>query len=157
MNIKLDVLLVQIVHVLILFWVFKKLIWNSLTDALQNRKSLMSKLLDADKVYEQALTDAQQKADEIIQDWMQHRNKLIEEGKLLAEQKAEEVIEKARHDADSLIAKIKADEDQMRRDLEENFAMWVRRTTEVVVKKLLKEDTALKNEYMDQLIKEVIK
>lgn len=76
---------------------------------------------------------------------------------MLAEQKADAIVEKAQQEAKDLVAKIKADESKMKQELEENFATGVKRTTEIVVKKLLKGDHQLQQEYMDQLVKEATK
>jgi len=68
MTIKLDVLIIQLIHVAILFRLFKKIIGDSLTQAIIKRKSLMAKLEDADKTYAEIIAEANEKSDALVQE-----------------------------------------------------------------------------------------
>lgn len=68
MTIKLDVLLVQIIHVLVLFWMFRKIIGDSLTTALIERKQTISKLANADAAYAEKIAQAKEEADAMIKE-----------------------------------------------------------------------------------------
>lgn len=68
MTIKLDVLLVQLIHIALLFWIFKKVIGDSLINALLERKTQIAKLEDADAEYKRILAEAQANADVSIKE-----------------------------------------------------------------------------------------
>ena len=87
MTIKLDVLLVQLIHIVLLFWIFKKLIWNTLTNALLERKSKIEKLDNADAEYAKILAEAKVQSEATIKEGLTRKEEIIAEATLVAKKK----------------------------------------------------------------------
>lgn len=154
MTLKLDVLLVQIVHVALLFWVFKKIIGDSLTTAILARQEKQAKLDNAEAEAQKAIAEAKAKADVLVQEWLKHKESLIEEAKLTAQRKADEIVSSAEKQAWAITTTATQQAENMKVELQNSWIDGVKQTAEVVVKKLFKKDITLNKEYMDMLVKE---
>jgi F0F1-type ATP synthase membrane subunit b/b' len=154
MTIKLDVLLVQILHIAILFRVFKKLVGDSLTNALLARRQQAEKLANADAEYAKSIAEAKAKADILVQEGLKHKESIIEEAKMTAQRKADEIVSSAEKQAGSITATATQQAESMKVELQNSWIDGVKQTAEVVVKKLFKKDVTLNKEYLDMLVKE---
>lgn len=156
MTIKLDVLLVQIIHILILFWIFKKLIWNTLTNALLERKSKIQKLDNAEAEYAKIVAEAKSKSEETIKEWLLRKEEIINEATLVAQKKAADVLVQANKNAERIINDAQWKAFSLEKELKDGFVEWVKATTKLVVNKLVKEDVAVQNAYIDSLVNEFV-
>lgn len=154
MTIKLDVLIIQILHIVILFWIFNKLIGTSLIDALLARRQQAEKLANADAEYAKSLAEAKAKADVLVQEGLKHKESIIEEAKLTAQRKADEIVTSAEKQAWSITATATQQAESMKVELQNSWIDGVKQTAEIVVKKLFKKDVSLNKEYLDLLVKE---
>lgn len=155
MQVKLDVLLIQIVNILILLWVFKKIIGDSLTKEIIARKKLMKKLENTDAEYQRVMAEAAKKAEEEINQGMKKKQEIIAEGTLFAEQKKQAIIEDAYKDAEVIKMNAKDETKKLETELKDNREKGVKKTTEIVVKKLLNKDVSLKEEYINAIMKDI--
>lgn len=156
MTIKLDVLLVQIIHILILFWIFKKLIWNALTQALLERKSKIQKLDHAEEEYAKIVAEAKFKSEETIKEWLHRKEEIIHEATLVAQKKADDILANAEKNVERMVSDAQAKAMSLEKELKDGFVQWVKATTKLVVNKLVKEDVAVQNAYIDSLVNEFV-
>lgn len=151
MNIKLDVLVVQLIHIWILFWVFKKLIGNSLIDAISERKAKLAKLDQAEAAYAELIAKAQSERDELVAAGTASKKQLIDEAKSLAEAKKTEILDAAQAQA----AHIKAQADQAREaekwELYAQFESMVKKTASAALKKLIPSKADTYASYLDEI------
>lgn len=156
MTIKLDVLLVQLFHVVLLFWVFRKLIWNSLSTALLARKAQIAKLDNADAEYKRILAEAQTTAEETVKAWLQKKDAIIAEATLVAKRREEEIVSAAQKQAMMIQDEATQKAANLEKELKDGFVDGVKQTTKLVVNKLINDDAALQNSYIDALVGEFV-
>jgi F-type H+-transporting ATPase subunit b len=154
MTIKLDVLLVQLLHIAILFWIFKKYISVPLTELLLERRNNLDKIANADADYAKSLAEAKAKADVIVQEGLKHKQSIIEEATLTAQKKADELLASANKQAGNITESASKQAETMKVELQNSWMDGVKQTAEVVVKRLFNKDVALNKEYLDMLVKE---
>ena len=156
LSIKVDVLIVQIINVLILFFMFKKLFGKTLVDEIKKRKSLTKKLQSADIEYEALIAKAHTEKEAIIADALTHKQHLIQEAVLLAEEAKKQAIAKADAQAAEIIEKAQRDTSAAKQELLSHYEAWVKQTTMQVVEKIFHDNTQLQEKYIDLLVKETI-
>lgn len=156
MTIKLDVLLVQIIHILLLFWIFRKLIWDSLSTALLERRSKVEKLQNADAEYARILAEAQESADAAIKAWVQRKEEIVAEAALLAKKRADEIVALAEKQSERIQSEATQKAANLEKELKDGFVDGVRNTTKLIVTKLVNDDVTLQNTYIDGLVQEFV-
>lgn len=154
MTLKLDVLIVQIIHIAILFWIFKKIIGDSLANALTERKDLMKKLEHAEDVFKQRIKDADEEAERIIQESLDKRVSIIAEAGAVANKRQQEILDEASRKAESVLHDAEKRAKALSDDLEKNFADGVKKTAVAVVKKLVHGNKELESAYLDSVVSE---
>lgn len=155
LTIKLDVLLVQIINIWILFFLFRKFAGDALAHEIQRKKTLMQKLADADKEYQMIIKKAHEEKDAILMDALTTKQKLVQEWTLLGEKKTEELLSKAQQEAQNIIKNAQSESEKLQSDLMNNRTDGVKRTTEIVVKKLLGSDQKLQDTYIEKIINDI--
>lgn len=154
MTLKLDVLIVQIIHIAILFWIFKKIIGDSLANALTERKDLMKKLEHAEDVFKQRIKDAEEEAEKIIQEGLNKKVSIIAEAGAVATKRQQEILDEASRKAESVLHDAEKRAQALSDDLEKNFTDGLKKTAVSVVKKLIWGNKELENAYLDSVVKE---
>lgn len=154
MTIKLDVLLVQILHVIILLWIFRKIIGTSLTEALLDRKKKIHKLQHADEVYQEMITKAQEEANEIVKEGVQRKEALIAEGSQLAQKKYDQILADAEHKAQRMVEEAMLKAESLQRELKDSYVEGVKKTAQLVVNKIFQDDVSLQDTYLQKLVEE---
>lgn len=157
MNIDIGSLVAQILNFLILFFLFRAFLTKPIIKVIEDRRKLITKLENADNAYEEKIQLAKIQAREIIQQWIEKKEEMIAEAWILASKRKEEVIESAHKDAQILINEAKEKTDFLEKELAESFIESVKRTTVLVLKKLIHKDPKIKHEYMEEVIKELKK
>jgi len=156
MEISTWAVIAQIINFLILFFLFKKFLTKPITTIIQDRRDLIKKLENADKVYEEKLEAARLESKEIVKEWMNRKEKLIVEAWVLADKKRDEILADAKVQSDKVITSAENRAKILETELEKNFVDWVKRTSLLVVKKLIQKDKDIKKDYLDEAVKEVI-
>lgn len=156
MDISIWAVFAQIINFLILFFLFKKFLTKPISNIILERRELVKKLENADKAYEEKLEIAKLEAREIVQDWFDRKDKILSEAGMLADKKKEEIIAEAKIQSDKILDSAKYKAETLESELAQNFASWVKRTSLLVVKKLINKDKTIKQEYLDEAIKEAL-
>ena len=154
MTIKLDVLLVQIIHVLVLFWMFRKIIGDSLTTALLERKATISKLANADAAYAEKIAQAKEETDAMIKEWLARKDTLIAEWTQLAQKKYDSIVADGEQKATRFLEDAQQKAGRLEKELQDGFLDGVKHTTQLVVNKLFAKDVSLQESYVETLVKE---
>ena len=156
LSIKLDVLIVQIINVLILLYMFKKLFWKALVEEIQQRKALTKKLQNADAEYDALITKANAEKEEIIATAMAHKQHVMQEAMLVAEETKKNAIAKAEMQAQEIIEKAQKDTNTAREELLDHYESWIKQTAMQVVQKIFHNNTDVQEKYIDILVKEIV-
>lgn len=157
MDISIWAVFAQIINFLILFFLFKKFLTKPISKVILERRELIAKLENADKAYEEKLEIAKLEARDIVQDGVERKDKLLSEAGMLADKRKDEILAEAKVQSEKLLDSAKSKATTLESELAQNFTAWVKRTSLLVIKKLLNKDKDIKKEYLDEAIKEAIK
>ncbi len=156
MDISIWAVFAQIINFWILFFIFKKFLTKPITKTIMERRALIKKLENADKAYDEKLEIAKIEAREIVQEGMDRQEKLLTEAGILADKKKEDIISDAKVQSDKILSNAESKAKSLESELEQSFIAWIKKTSLLVIKKLIKKDNTLKQEYLDEAIKEAI-
>ncbi len=157
LSIKLDVLVVQIINVLILFFIFRKLFGKTLVEEIQKRKDLTKKLQTAETEYDALIAKAYQEKEGILSEALSHKQHLIQEALSLAEDVKKQTIAKAETQAQDIIAKAQRETVAAKQELMAQYESGVKKTASLVVEKIFHTNTAVQESYIDMITKEALK
>ena len=157
MEVSISAVIAQIINFWIMFWLFNRFAAKPLAQAIEDRKKLLAKLENADKAYDEKLEIAKLEAKEIVQEWMERKDKLIAEVWILADQKRDTILASAKVQATKILDTAEPKTKVLEAEIERSFIDWVKRTSLLVIKKLIKKDTSIQKDYLDEALKEVIK
>jgi hypothetical protein len=99
---------------------------------------------------------AKLEARDIVQDWIDRKDRLISEAWILWDQKKESILADAKIQANNLLDDAEEKSKLLQAEIEKSFSDWVKRTSLLVIKKLIKKDMNIQKEYLDEAIKEVV-
>lgn len=156
MEISIWAVFAQIINFLILFFLFRKFLTKPITNIIHERRELIKKLENADKAYEEKLEIAKFEAKDIVQEGMDRKEKILLEAGLLADKKKEEIMSDAKVQSDKIIQTAEMKSKILESELEKSFVDWIKKTSLLVVKKLINKDKDIKKDYLDEAIKEVM-
>ena len=115
---------------------------------------MVTKLENADQEYDKMLSQAHEKAEHVIHEAINKKNDIMAQAGAVAENKQKEIIENAHSKANMIIKTAEEKSRLLEQEFEYNFERGVKQTTEIVVRKLLNQDTQLQQEYINSLVKE---
>lgn len=156
MDISIWAVFAQIINFWILFFLFRKFLTKPISKVILERRALIKKLENADNAYDEKLEIAKIEARDIVQEGMERKERILTEAGLLADKRKEEIIAEAKIQSDKILNDAESKSKSLEAELEQNFVDWIKKTSLLVVKKLIKKDSSLKKEYLDEAIKEAI-
>lgn len=154
MTIKLDVLLIQLINIGILFFVFRKFIGSALTNEIVRRKEALRKLSHAEETYQEMIAKAQEEVNGLIKEGVVRKEALIAEWTLLAQKSHDQIMKDADHKANRIVEAATLKADSLERELKDSYVDGVKKTAQLVVNKLFKNDVSLQDKYMEELVEE---
>lgn len=149
--------LVQIVNLAIFFFAFKYFLWDTITAALEERQRLMKKLKNAEHEYNKIIEDAHKEWEVILSATLEKQKHLVKEHDLLLLKSKKDILDAANKKAEDISKNAELQGQKIKKELEDNREESVKHASKIVVKKLITENTELKNEYLTSLIKEIKK
>lgn len=154
LSIKIDVLVIQIINVLLLLYIFKKLFWSTLTQEVAKRRELTRKLQAAEVEYNSVIAQANHEKEVILAQAIEHKKHLLAEAELAARKNTEIILAQAWQQASVILQNAENQAVGMRRDLENSRADSVKHTAWLLLKKIFKKDVSIKQEYLDMILQE---
>jgi regulator of protease activity HflC (stomatin/prohibitin superfamily) len=154
MEFNLSVFIAQCINFAVIFFLFKWLLWDTLTKGLLARKEQLKKLLLSQHIVQEATAEAEKEKERIIQEGIAYKHKLLEEAKAQAANLETELVQAAKYKASQYLEDAKKKAADLDRELKEWFVDWVKATTKLVVNKLFEKDVNLKDEYVQELVNE---
>lgn len=154
MNLKLDVLIIQLANIFIVFWLFRKFIGSVLTAEIVRRKEAVKKLEHAEHTYREIVTEAEQKAHALFVAWVEQKELIIAEAKQVAQRRADEIVQAWHKKVEQMLRDATMHTAQLERELKEGFVDGVKTTTQLVVNKLFENDLRLEEKYVERLVAE---
>ena len=155
MDIHWDLVIAGIVNFLVLVFLFRKLLGDKIVQEVEKRRTMLEKLKKADDEYKKMIEFARKESDLILEKAEKKKKDLIHEAHLIAEEEKSKIIKEAQHKAELMLTDAKQDTDKLERELKENWVTSVKETSKKVVKRLLKHDKVLEDEYFGVLVEDL--
>lgn len=155
MEISISAVIAQIINFGLVFFLFKKFLSTPIIKAIEERRELIKKLENADKAYAEKISSAEKEAEVILQEGLAKKDSLVMEAGLMATKKKEEILKDAAQKAEKIVTEAQKDTQALQSHLESNFESGVKKTSLLVLQKLLKKDSFIQSEYLDTIVKEV--
>jgi len=156
MDISLTALLAQVINFGILFFLFRKFLTKPIVKAIEERRKLIKKIENADKAYDDKIVEAKEEVDALIKEWLTKKEQIIADAGMIANKRREEILDEAKWKASSLIEAAKENSQHLEDELKNNFEKGVKRTSLLVVNKLFNNKKDLKEDYLSEVVKEII-
>lgn len=144
-----------IVNFLVLVFLFRKLLGDKIVQEVEKRRTMLEKLKKADDEYKKMIEFARKESDLILEKAEKTKKDMIHEAHLVAEEEKSRIIKEAHHKADLIVNEAKQDTDKLERELKESRVASVKETSKKVVKRLLKHDKVLEDEYFGVLVEDL--
>ena len=155
MDIHWDLVIAGIVNFLVLVFLFRKLLGDKIVQEVEKRRTMLEKLKKADDEYKKMIEFARKESDLILEKAEKTKKDMIHEAHLVAEEEKSRIIKEAHHKADLIVSEAKQDTDKLERELKESRVASVKETSKKVVKRLLKHDKVLEDEYFGVLVEDL--
>lgn len=144
-----------IINFLVLVFLFRKLLGDKIVQEVEKRRTMLEKLKKADDEYKKMIEFARKESDLILEKAEKTKKDMIHEAHLVAEEEKSRIIKEAHHKADLIVNEAKQDTDKLERELKESWVASVKETSKKVVKRLLKHDKVLEDEYFGVLVEDL--
>lgn len=154
MDFSLSVFIAQLINFLILFFGFKRLLWDKYSDLITYRKWLDKKYADVESDIAQMMATAESQKQWLINEWVAHKNKLVTEAEAVAKKREETILDAANKKASQIEDAASHQAQQMKASIESEFEKTVKDATKIVVTKLVEKTPEIKDEYINTLVKE---
>lgn len=116
----------------------------------------LKKADNAAYVFDEMVQKAEEEKHKILAEVAHHKESLIQEAVQVAHKKQESILEDAAKKAKIIVDEATQKIDSLEKQLKDGFIEWVKATTKLVVNKLVKEDVAVQNTYIDSLVNEFV-
>ncbi|MBQ9554323.1 hypothetical protein IJU97_05260 [bacterium] len=113
----------------------------------EERKTMLAKLKKADDEYKRMIEFARKESDLIISKAEKKKNDLIHEAHLVAEEEKSKIIKNGQYKVELMIADARLENEKLEKQLKEERVDSVKQTSKTVVKRLLKQEKELSDEY----------
>lgn len=144
-----------IINFLVLVFLFRKLLGDKIVQEVEKRRTMLEKLKKADDEYKKMIEFARKESNLILEKAEKTKKDMIHEAHLVAEEEKSRIIKEAHHKADLIVYEAKQDTDKLERELKESWVASVKETSKKVVKRLLKHDKVLEDEYFGVLVEDL--
>ena len=154
MDIHVDLVIAWIINFLVLVLLFRKILWDKIVQQVEERKAMLKKLKKADDEYKKMIEFARKESDLIISRAEKRKDALIHEGHLIAEDK-KKIIKEWQYKVELMKADARRENEKLERQLKEEWVDSVKQTSKKVVKRLLKQDKELADDYFWVLVEDL--
>jgi len=155
MDIHVDLIIAWIINFLILVFLFKKLLWDKIVQQVEERKAMLEKLKKADDEYKKMIEFARKESDSIISKAEKKKNDIIHEWHLVAEEEKAKILKDAEYKAELICQDAQRENEKLENQLKEEWVSSVKTTSKMVVKKLLKQEKELSDDYFGVLVEDL--
>lgn len=147
----------QILNFLVLFWIFKRFLGDSISTSIEERRTLVKKLKHADIQYQEILDKAKIESDKIISHAKKRSDAILFEGESLAKERSKVILEEWENKAKAILLQAQKEAKKLEENLANNWSSSLKSTSKLLVKKILWSDEKLQEKYLDNLIDDLKK
>lgn len=140
---------------MVIVFLFRKLLGDRIVQVVEERKKMIEKLKKADEEYDQMINEAKRESQHLISEAEQEKNKLIHEAHLIAEDEKLKIIKDGQAKVEAMKENAAFETEKLEKQLKEEWVNSVKQTSKKVVKRLLKHDKELSDEYFGVLVEDL--
>ncbi len=155
MDIHIDLVIAWIINFLVLVLLFRKILWDKIVQQVEERRVILNKLKKADDEYKRMIEFARKESNLIISKAEKKKDELIHEAHLIAEEDKKKIIKEWERKVELMKADARRETDKLERHLKEEWVDSVKQTSKKVVKRLLKHDKELADDYFGVLVEDL--
>ena len=155
MDIHIDLIIAWIINFLILVFLFRKLLWDKIVQQVEERKKMLEKLKKADDEYKKMIEFARKESDLIISKAEKRKNEIIHEWHLVAEEEKSKILKDAEHNVKLMRIDAQRENEKLENKLTDEWVASVKETSKLVVKRLLKQNKELSDDYFGVLVEDL--
>ena len=155
MDIHIDLIIAWIINFLILVFLFRKLLWDKIVQQVEERKKMLEKLKKADDEYKKMIEFAKKESDLIISKAEKRKNEIIHEWHLVAEEEKSKILKDAEHKVKLMRIDAQRENEKLENKLKDEWVASVKETSKLVVKRLLKQNKELSDDYFGVLVEDL--
>lgn len=155
MEIHWDLVLTGIINFALLVYLFRKGLGDKIVQQIEKRKALMEKLKKADEEYKKMIEFAHKESDLILSKAEKKKKDLIHDAHLVAEGEKKKILTAAEEKAKMIEQEAQLHRGQMEKQLQEEWVDSVKFTAKKVVKRLLKQDKELSDQYFNVVLEDI--
>ncbi|MDP2670593.1 MAG: hypothetical protein Q8O99_06935 [bacterium] len=155
-----DILLnvgIQVVNLGLFFFIFIKFFGKRLSEQVMQRKELLQKAEQADVLYEAKMQQAKMDVQQLLAEANKHKQQVIDQATQLAQIKQNAILEKAAVKSQEMQQQVEQRAKLLEQEMESQFVSSVKHTATLVVQKLFKKVPQFEQQYVDELVQEVVK
>ena len=155
MDIHVDLVIAWIINFLVLVFLFRKLLGDKIVQQVEERKAMLAKLKKADDEYKKMIEFARKESDLIISKAEKKKNDLIHEAHLIAQEEKSKIIKEGQYKVELMKADARRENEKLEKQLKEEWVDSVKQTSKKVVKRLLKHEKELADDYFWVLVEDL--
>ena len=155
MDIHIDLVIAWIINFLVLVLLFRKILWDKIVQQVEERRVMLNKLKKADDEYKRMIEFARKESNLIISKAEKKKDELIHEAHLIAEEDKKKIIKEWQYKVELMKADARRENEKLERQLKEEWVDSVKQTSKKVVKRLLKQDKELADDYFWVLVEDL--
>ena len=128
---------VQLLNLIIFFFIFKKFFAWPIVEAVEKRKQMLEQFKNADEILEKKKQEAEQEKKKLIEEWKDHKAKLLMEAKQEADQMKQQILEQAEREKQAILEKAEQKIQSEKEELEKSWSDSVKKGVYAVYEKLV--------------------
>lgn len=144
-----------IINFLIFIMLFRLLLWDRIVRVVEERKNMIERLKNADEEYNTMISNAKKESNDLISEAEQTKSKIIHEAHLIAESEKLKIIRDGEAKVEIMKENAAFEAQKLEKQLKEEWVNSVKMTSKKVVKRLLKRDKDLWDEYFGVLVEDL--
>jgi F0F1-type ATP synthase membrane subunit b/b' len=142
---------IQLVNIIVFFFVFKIFFAWPVIDAVNKRSKMIDQLKNADEILQKKLKEAEKKKNDLIEEWLSHKNKILQQANQEAEMIKQSILQQAEYEKKVIIEKAEQQIEAEKKELEKNWEESVKRAVYVIYEKLVWESDEFIKKYVDNI------
>ena len=143
--------LIQIVNLVIFFFIFKQFFAWPIVEAVEKRKKMLEQFKNADDILQKKLDESEKQKQKLIQEGVEHKNKIIQEAKKQSKQHLKAIIEQAEYEKNNILEKWKQEIENEKQELENSWENSVKKGIYLIYEKLIWKDEEFIKKYTEKV------
>lgn len=144
-DLKLWIIIAQIINFWLLFFIFKYFLWEKIVSAIEERRKHLKASENAEEEAREKLEEAQEEKENILAEARKKASEIEENAENLAKQNTKKSLEKSEKDADFMLSSARSQIDKEKLEMENSMKSKILDLALKLNSKIFKKDSANKD------------